>query len=141
MTEQLGYVVEVPLPFQAAIDATKEALKAEGFGVLTEIDLQAAFHDKLGREFRPFTILGACNPSLAFTAVSADPAIALLLPCNATVEWVRPTQSRVRLIDPRSMLAAAPGGLSPVLIDVAADAHARIERVVQALAQTTRATT
>lgn len=141
MKEQLGYVVEVPLPFQAAVDATKEALKAEGFGVLTEIDLQAAFHDKLGREFRPYTILGACNPPLAFAAVSADPAIGLLLPCNATVEWVSGAQSRVRLIDPRSMLAGAPGGLSPALIDVATDAHARIERVVQALNQTARAAT
>lgn len=141
MTEQLGYVVEVLLPFQAALDATKEALKAEGFGVLTEIDLQAAFHDKLRREFRPYTILGACNPPLAFAAVSADPAIGLLLPCNVTVEWVSDTQSRVRLIDPRSMLAAAPGGLSPALSDVATDAHARIERVVQTLTQTTRAAT
>jgi uncharacterized protein (DUF302 family) len=141
MSEQLGYTVEVQLPFQAAVAATKEALKAEGFGVLTEIDLQAAFHDKLGREFRPYTILGACNPPLAFAAVSADPAIGLLLPCNATVEWVSGVQSRVRVIDPRSMLATAPGGLSPALIGVATDAHARIERVVQALRQTTRAAT
>ena len=141
MSESLGYEVEVPLPFQSAVDATKEALKAEGFGVLTEIDLQAAFRDKLHREFRPYTILGACNPPLAFAAVSADPAIGLLLPCNATVEWVSDALSRVRVIDPRSMLAAAPGGLSPALIDVAADAHARIERVVQALRQTARAVT
>lgn len=133
MTEQLGYVVDVPLSFQRAVDATKEALKAEGFGVLTEIDLQAAFRDKLRREFRPFTILGACNPPLAYAAVSADPAIGLLLPCNATIEWVSDAQSRVRLIDPRSMLAAAPGGLSPALTDIATDAHARIERVVQSL--------
>lgn len=133
MTDQLGYVVDVPLSFQAAIDATKVALKAEGFGVLTEIDLQAAFHEKLGKPFRPYTILGACNPPLAFAAVNADPSIGLLLPCNVTVEWLSDAQSRVRLIDPRSMLAAAPGGLSPALTDVATDAHARIERVVQAL--------
>ncbi len=136
MTEQLGYTVEVPLAFQAAVDATKDALKAEGFGVLTEIDLQAAFRDKLGREFRPYAILGACNPPLAFAAVTADPAIGLLLPCNVTVEWVSDTQSTVRLIDPRAMLGAAPGGLSSALAAVAADAHARIERVVQALRET-----
>lgn len=141
MNDQLGYTVEVPLPFQAAVDATKDALKSEGFGVLTEIDLQAAFHDKLQREFRPYTILGACNPPLAFAAVSADPAIGLLLPCNVTVEWVSDAESRVRLVDPRSMLATAPGGLSPALIDVAEDAHARIERVVQALNQTAGAST
>ena len=133
MTDQLSYTVELPLAFQAAISATKDALKAEGFGVLTEIDLQAAFRDKLGQAFPPYTILGACNPPLAFAAVTADPAIGLLLPCNVTVEWISDTESRVRLIDPRSMLAAAPGGLSPALADVAADAHARIERVVEAL--------
>lgn len=133
MTDQLSYTVELPLGFPAAISATKDALKAEGFGVLTEIDLQAAFRDKLGQSFPPYTILGACNPPLAFAAVTADPAIGLLLPCNVTVEWISETESRVRLIDPRSMLAAAPGGLSPALADVATDAHARIERVVQAL--------
>jgi uncharacterized protein (DUF302 family) len=141
MTEQLSYEVDLPLAFQAAMDATKDALKAAGFGVLTEIDLQAAFRDKLGREFRPYTILGACNPPLAFAAVTADPAIGLLLPCNVTVEWVNDARSRVRLVDPRSMLAAAPGGVSPVLTEVAADAHARIERVVAALGQVGRAAT
>jgi uncharacterized protein (DUF302 family) len=136
MTEQLGYTVEVPLAFQDAVGATKDALKAEGFGVLTEIDLQAAFRDKLGREFRPYVILGACNPPLAYAAVTADPAIGLLLPCNVTVEWVSDTQSTVRLVDPRAMLGATPGGLANELDEVATDAHARIERVVQVLRQT-----
>lgn len=133
MSEHLGYVVDIPGVFAAVIDATKAALKAEGFGVLTEIDLQAAFRDKLSREFRPYTILGACNPPLAFAAVNADPAIGLLLPCNVTVEALDENTVRVRLIDPRSMLAAAPGGLSPALAEVAQDAHERIERVVAAL--------
>jgi uncharacterized protein (DUF302 family) len=133
MTDTLGYVVDLPMGFAAATEATKAALKAEGFGVLTEIDLQAAFREKLSREFRPYTILGACNPPLAWAAVNADPAIGLLLPCNVTVEMLDDTTARVRLIDPRSMLASAPGGLSPALTDVAADAHARIERVTGAL--------
>jgi uncharacterized protein (DUF302 family) len=133
MTDTLGYVVDLPMAFSAAIDATKSALKTEGFGVLTEIDLQAAFREKLSREFRPYTILGACNPPLAWAAVNADPAIGLLLPCNVTVEMLDDTTARVRLIDPRSMLASAPGGLSPALTDVAADAHARIARVTGAL--------
>lgn len=141
MTERLGYTVDVPLPFSAAIGATKDALKAEGFGVLTEIDLQAAFRDKLGREFRPYAILGACNPTLAHAAVTDDPAIGLLLPCNVTVEWLSDTQSRVRVVDPRAMLGAAPGGLSGALVEVANDAHARIERVVQALRDGRRAAT
>lgn len=133
MADQLGYEVDVPLPFLDAVGAAKDALKAEGFGVLTEIDLQGAFRDKLGRSFRPYTILGACNPPLAFAAVSADPAMGLLLPCNVTVELQDETHSRVRLVDPRAMLSAAPGGLSSELTAVAADAHARIERVVGAL--------
>lgn len=136
MTEPLGYTVDVPLAFSAAVGAAKDALKAEGFGVLTEIDLQAAFRDKLGREFRPYAILGACNPTLAHAAVTDDPAVGLLLPCNVTVEWLSDKQSRVRVVDPRAMLGAAPGGLSAALVDVANDAHARIERVVQVLRDT-----
>lgn len=131
--DQLGYEVDVPLDFEGAIDVTRRALKDEGFGVLTEIDLQAAFREKLARHFRRYTILGACNPPLAFAAVNADPAIGLLLPCNVTVEELDGDRSRVRVVDPRAMLAVAPGGLPSALTTVAADAHARIERVVQVL--------
>jgi uncharacterized protein (DUF302 family) len=138
MAQQLGYEVDLPLAFQAAVGIAKIALKAEGFGVLTEIDLQAAFRDKLSQDFHPYTILGACNPPLAFAALSADPAIGLLLPCNVTVEMLDVAHSRVRLVDPRAMLSAAPGGLSSALTDVAADAHARIERVVSALREVAR---
>jgi uncharacterized protein (DUF302 family) len=131
--DSLGFEVDVSLPFAEALTATKAALKVEGFGVLTEIDLQGAFRDKLGRDFRPYTILGACNPPLAFAAVNADPAIGLLLPCNVTVEMLSPELSRIRLVDPRAMLSASPAGASPALVEVATDAHARIARVAQAL--------
>ena len=133
MSDSLGFEVDLPLAFDAAIAATREALKAEGFGVLTEIDMQAAFREKLDREFRPYTILGACNPPLAFSALTADPAIGLLLPCNVTVESLGADHSLVRLIDPQHMLSMAPGELSPALQGVAADAHQRIERVVRTL--------
>ena len=133
MSELLGFEVDLPLEFDAAIGVTRDALKAEGFGVLTEIDMQAAFKEKLGRDFRRYTILGACNPPLAFSALTADPAIGLLLPCNVTVEESEAGSSRVRLVDPQVMLASAPGKLSPALEEVAADAHQRIERVVVAL--------
>jgi uncharacterized protein (DUF302 family) len=130
---KLGFEVELPLGFDAAGDAVRTALKTEGFGILTEIDLQAAFREKLGREFRRYSILGACNPPLAFAAVTADPGIGLLLPCNVTVEELGPRRSLVRLADPEVMLSAAPGGLSPALREVAADARARMERTVKSL--------
>jgi len=138
MAESMGFEVELPLAFAAAKDVTRDALKAEGFGILTEIDLQAAFKEKLGREFRPYAILGACNPPLAFAAVNADPAIGLLLPCNVTVEEKDARHSIVRLVDPRAMLASAPGGPNPELTRVADDASDRMGRVLNALRGTAR---
>jgi uncharacterized protein (DUF302 family) len=133
VSESPGFEVELPLAFAAATTAVREALKAEGFGVLTEIDLQAAFKEKLGREFRPYVILGACNPPLAFAAVTAHPAVGLLLPCNVTVEARDAGHSTVRLVDPRAMLASAPGGLTATVEEVASDAYQRIQRVTGAL--------
>lgn len=138
MDASLGFAVELPFAFAAAKDATRDALKAEGFGILTEIDLQAAFKDKLGRDFRPYVILGACNPPLAFAAVTAEPAMGLLLPCNVTVEAHDATHSMVRLVDPQTMLASAPGGLVPELAQVAEDASQRMHRVLAALQQMAR---
>ena len=105
MSIQLGFNVELPLSFDAAVTRVREALKQEGFGVLTEIDLRAAFREKLGREFRPYVILGACNPPLAFSAISADPSVGLLLPCNVTVEWLAEGRTGVRLTDPEALLS------------------------------------
>lgn len=136
MTEPLGFELSLPLPFDAAVARTREALKAEGFGVLTEIDLKAAFKEKLGKEFRPYIILGACNPPLAFAAVTADPTVGLLLPCNVTVEAQDAGHSYVRLTDPRALLAAAPMGQSAAVESVARDARERMERVHAALSLT-----
>jgi uncharacterized protein (DUF302 family) len=133
MTDSLAMEVRLPLAFEAAVDATRAALKTEGFGILTEIDLRAAFKEKLGREFRPYTILGACNPPLAFAALTADPAIGLLLPCNVVVDGVSTNESLVRLTDPAALLAAAPAGMTAALRPVATDARQRMERVMQAL--------
>lgn len=141
MSESLGFEVELPMTFAAATDATRDALKAEGFGILTEIDLQAAFKEKLGRDFRPYVILGACNPPLAYAAVTADPTIGLLLPCNVTVEARDATHSVVRLVDPQAMLSSVPGGLAPELKKVADDASQRMERVLGVLRRVGRAAT
>jgi len=134
MSKELGFNVELPLSFEAAIPRVRDALRREGFGVLTEIDLQAAFREKLGREFRPYMILGACNPSLAFNAISTDPSIGLLLPCNVTVEWLANGRTGVRLTDPEALLGSVMQG-APELASVAQDAHARMVRVAESLAK------
>ena len=132
--QALGFEVDLPLAFDDAMSATRDALKAAGFGVLTEIDMQAAFKEKLGEQFRRYTILGACNPTLAFAAINEDPAIGLLLPCNVTVESVADDRSHVRIADPQMMLSAAPR-MSSALRKVAEDARTRMEGVVADLAR------
>ena len=85
--EKITYWVKrmVELPFDQTLQRTREALKAEGFGVLTEIDLKEKFQEKLGKEFQNYVILGACNPGFAFDALGKDIDIGLLLPCNVVV--------------------------------------------------------
>jgi uncharacterized protein (DUF302 family) len=136
MPENLGFEVELPLAFNDSVGRVKEALKQEGFGILTEIDLRAAFHEKLGREFRPYVILGACNPPLAFSAISADPAVGLLLPCNVTVDAIGEQRTIVRLTNPEALLATAALGNSAELAGVARDARERMSRVTGALKRT-----
>lgn len=137
MTRGLGFEVSLPMDFAEARGVVVAALKAEGFGVLTEIDMQSAFREKLGKDFRRYTILGACNPPLAYAAVSSDPSVGLLLPCNVTVEENGSGSSIVRLTDPIALLGSVTDGLSPEVRDVATDAHARMSRVASALAART----
>ncbi|MCA0871267.1 DUF302 domain-containing protein [Seohaeicola saemankumensis] len=118
--------------FDDAILEVTEALAAEGFGVITRIDMHDTFRAKLGVEFPPYTILGACNPKLAHRAVSAVPEIGLLLPCNVTVE-ADGGLTRVRIPDAREMLGGTGLSDAPELAELAEDAAARLERVVAAL--------
>lgn len=127
---QLALTVRLNMTYEAALVRVTEALKAEGFGVLTEIDVQATLKQKLNVEFRPYKILGACNPPLAYRALSAAPEVGLLLPCNVTVSLVADDTVEVGLVDPLAMLGVVD---NPALQPIAAEARARLERVAVAL--------
>lgn len=133
MSTSLGSEVVLTESFQEAVARTREALKGEGFGILTEVDLQRTFREKLGQEFRPYVVLGACNPPLAYRALSSAPEVGLLLPCNVTVEGRVEGGSLVRLINPDLLLATGNLGSQPQVREIAADARTRLERVAERL--------
>lgn len=111
------------LPFGAAVDRVRTALAAQGFGVLTEIDLQATLRAKLGVEVPQHVILGACNPPLAHAALQAEPSIGLLLPCNVVVRTAGDGTTLVEAVDPQTMVALTGNA---ALQDVANDASRRL---------------
>jgi uncharacterized protein (DUF302 family) len=127
----LGFRAVVDAPLATAVERTKAALKGEGFGVLTTIDVQETMKQKLGVEMEPYVILGACNPPLAYRGLQTEPSLGLLLPCNVTVREVD-GRSEVLAIDPEMMLQVA--GEEPELKAVAAEAAERLRRAVAALA-------
>jgi uncharacterized protein (DUF302 family) len=118
--------------YDEAIEDVTTALKAEGFGILTRIDLDRALKEKLGVDFRPYAILGACNPTLAHQAVSTRPDVGLMLPCNVTVEAAPSGGVTVRIADPEVMMDLGEVG-DPRLQSVAAEAHERLSRVARSL--------
>lgn len=129
-TTQLGLTVRLQSNFDDAVARVTAALKTEGFGVLTEIDVKETLKKKLDVNFRPYKILGACNPPLAYRALNTAPEVGLLLPCNVVVSYVEDNVTEVAIIDPLSML----GFVShPDLKPVAEEARARLDRVVKAL--------
>ena len=120
----------LPLELAEAKAATTAALKEEGFGVLTEIDVQATLKAKLGMEHHPYVILGACNPQLAYQALQAEPELGLLLPCNVIVYDNGDQTSTVSIVDPLQMLDVAH---NPALAPIAAEANTRLRRVIDHL--------
>ncbi len=128
-----GYEIHLEEDYQSALERVGEALAAEGFGILTRIDVEAAFKEKLDKPFRPYAILGACNPSLAYRALSDTPEVGLLLPCNVTVESDPAGGSIVRIIDPQVMLGGAGLEETEALAEVASEAGKLLARVADAL--------
>jgi uncharacterized protein (DUF302 family) len=132
MTESsYGLSRTLPVPFDEADRRVREALQAEGFGVLTEIDVRETLRKKLDIEFRPYRILGACNPPLAHKALTAEEQVGLLLPCNVIVyEGSSPAESVVAVLDPKAQLAVAG---NPALDELGADVLARMQRMLASL--------
>jgi uncharacterized protein (DUF302 family) len=126
-----GMGIDVPLPYEQALERTTEELKKEGFGVLTTIDVRQTLKQKLDRDFRKYTILGACNPPLAYRAFEAELEIGLLLPCNVVVYETEPGRSAVSAMAPIAAMGIVGG--NPALKDVAREADERLRRALKAL--------
>jgi uncharacterized protein (DUF302 family) len=126
-----GYTRTFPkLSFDEAVRKTTEALKAEGFGVLTTIDVRETLKQKLGADFRRYLILGACNPQLAHRALGADLGVGLLLPCNVTVYEADDGTTVVQVVKPAAMLEVAK---RPELQVIAREADQRLSRALAAI--------
>ena len=126
-----GLTLRLDIPYPEAVEKVTEALAQEGFGILTEIDVKATLKKKLDADFRPYIILGACNPPLAHRALTTELEIGLMMPCNVIV-YDDNGQSVVSIADP-NLMASMSG--SSGLDEVAAEARTRLERVVASLSR------
>ncbi|MDA8394129.1 MAG: DUF302 domain-containing protein [Candidatus Dormibacteraeota bacterium] len=127
--EDYAFSVSVQLAIPEAEEAVRRELAAEGFGVLTEIDVRATLREKLDLDFRPYRILGACNPDLAHRALRADPRVGVLLPCNVVLEEERAGSTRVLFMEPRAIMT----GEDAELEAVSGEASEKLHRVAARL--------
>ena len=122
-----GITIRTTAPFAEAAARVRDALKAQGFGVLTEIDVQATLRDKLGEDMEPYLILGACNPPLAHRALAADRRIGLLLPCNVVIR-TESGRTVIEALDPQVMITiAGDSSLQPVADEAATRLRAALD--------------
>jgi len=132
MSKSFAIQVELDVDYPQAIEKVTAALKDEGFGILTEIDVRETLQEKLGEDFRRYAILGACNPPLAHRALQSEPLVGLMLPCNVTVEETA-RGSLVSILNPQAMLRFEMLEEDDQIPQVANEAAERLERVAEAL--------
>ena len=130
MTTQIGICTTLKTSFEQAIQKTMDALKTEGFGVLTQIDVRTTLKDKINVDFRRYVILGACNPTLAHRALSANLDVGLLLPCNVTVHEAG-DQVVITAVDPMQMLGVLKE--DSAVQAVAVEARTKLEKVISSI--------
>jgi uncharacterized protein (DUF302 family) len=126
-----GFGAVVNLPYEQTLERARAGLREQGFGVLTEIDVSATMKAKLNEQFRPYVVLGACNPPLAHRALSADLGIGLLLPCNVVVYDNLDGTSTIEVMDPEAALGLV--GSNPEIASVAREVRSRLERVLDSV--------
>ncbi len=130
MDSKYGFGTTVKLTFDQAIERVTQGLQAEGFGILTEIDVAATLKKKLDKNIPPYKILGACNPQLAYRALQAEPSIGLLLPCNVVVRQNEQQEVFVEFMDPNAVLELVG---KPDIALVAQEVRQKLKRVMQGL--------
>lgn len=130
MNTEYGFGKNVACAFDDAVNRVTAALQAEGFGILSDIDVAATLKKKLDRDIPPYRILGACNPPLALRAIEAEPSIGLLLPCNVVVRQDADGQVRVEFMDTDAVLKLVG---KPAIAALASEVRQRLQRVMQAL--------
>lgn len=135
MSENIAFEVRLDQSYEAALEKVTAALKTEGFGVLTKIDVSATLKEKLGEDFRPYAILGACNPPLAHRALSSEAIVGLMLPCNVTVESIPTGGTLIQIANPEMMMQVGTLKDNPAIKEVAKEARDKLERVAAILSE------
>lgn len=129
-----GMTVLVPGSIEAVRERVQEELNAQGFGILTEINVQKTLKEKIGVEFEPYLILGACNPRLAHQALSLDRSIGLLLPCNVVLRQID-SQVEVSILDPEAMFSVVEGETQKSLASLPQEAKSRLQNALNSLTE------